>query len=329
MPRSFNQKKKLSVLRSILLERSDENHPLTMKDIISELDANGISAERKSIYDDLENLRELGLDVRVVRSKTTGYYVAKREFDLPELKLLADSIVSSKFVPKKNSEQLIKKLSAFANVHDRKALNREVFVSDRAKNVNEDIFSTVDIIHEAIENNKTISFAYFNWTAKKEKELRRNGARYFISPWSLVLDDSNYYLLGFDNEKGELRHFRIDKMLNPAIIDQPRSGKEEFLKYDLNSYSGAVFGMFGGKPERITLSCENRLANVIIDRFGSDIVIYNEEDRFRTTVQVVKSPVFYGWVMSFGGGVEILAPESIRKEYFELLQKSIDYFKEL
>lgn len=329
MPRSSNQKKKLTVLRNILLERSDETHPLSMKELISALDANGISAERKSIYSDIEILRELGLDVRVVKSKTTGYYVAKREFDLPELKLLADAVVCSKFVPKKNSEQLIKKLSAFANIHDRRALNREVFVSDRAKNVNEDIFSTVDTIHEAIENNKTVSFSYFNWTPKKEKELRRNGARYFISPWSLVLDDSNYYLIGFDNEKGELRHFRIDKMLNPAIIDQPRLGKEEFLQYDLNSYSGAVFGMFGGKPERITLSCANRLANVIIDRFGSDIVIYNDSERFRTTVQVVKSPVFYGWVMSFGGEVEIVGPENIRKEYFDILQKSIDYFKEL
>ena len=328
MPRSVNQKKKLTVLHNILLERSDESHPISMKEIISSLAANGISAERKSIYDDIENLRDLGLDVRVLKGKTTGYYVAKREFDLPELKLLADAVVSSKFVPQKNSEQLIKKLSAFANVHDRKALNREVFVSNRAKNVNEDIFATVDAIHEAIESNKTISFSYFNWTAKKQKELRRDGARYFISPWSLVLDDSNYYLIGFDNEKSELRHFRIDKMLNPAIIDQPRQGKEAFLKYDINSYSGAVFGMFGGTPERITLSCENRLANVIIDRFGSDIVIYNDKDRFRTTVQVVKSPVFYGWVMSFGGGVEIISPENVKNEYLELLNENLDYFKE-
>lgn len=329
MPRSFNQKKKLSVLRNVLFERSDEAHPLSMKELISALAAHGISAERKSVYSDIENLRELGLDIRILRGKTTGYYVAKRDFDLPELKLLADAVVSSKFVPQKNSEQLIGKLSAFANVHDRKALNREVFVSNRAKNVNADIFATVDTLHEAIENNKTVSFAYFNWTAKKEKELRRNGARYFISPWSLVLDDGNYYLIGFDNEKGELRHFRIDKMLNPAILDQPREGKEDFLKYDINSYSGAVFGMFGGKPERVTLSCENRLANVIIDRFGSDIVVYNDGDRFRTTVQVVKSPVFYGWVMSFGGDVEIISPENVKNEYFELLKKNLDYFKKM
>ncbi len=329
MPRSSNQKKKLSILRNVLLERSDESHPLSMKELISALNAHGISAERKSIYDDLDKLRELGLDVRVLKGKTAGYYVGKREFELPELKLLADSVVSSKFVPAKDSEKLIEKLSAFANVHDRKALKREVFVSNRVKNVNESSFNTVDTIHEAIENNKTLSFSYFNWTAKKQKELRRNGARYFISPWSLALDDGNYYLIGYDNEKGELRNFRVDKMLNPVVLDRPRLGEKEFADYDINSYSGAVFGMFGGKPERVTLSCKNRLANVIIDRFGSNITILNDEDRFRISVEVIPSPVFYGWVMSFGGEVEILSPENVKKDYFEILQKIIDNFKEL
>ncbi len=327
MPRSMNQKKKLSVLRSVLLERSDESHPVTMRELLSALAAHGISAERKSVYDDLDKLRELGMDIRTVRGKYAGYYVGKREFDLPELKLLVDAVRSSKIIPEKNSAILIGKLAGFANVHDRKALNRAVFVSNRAKTVNEDIYSTIDKIHEAMENDKNISFVYFSWTADKQKELRRDGARYRVSPWSLVWDDSNYYLVGFDTEKGGIRHFRVDKMLKTIVTEVPRSGSKEFNEYDINSYSGAVFGMFGGTPERVTLSCKNRLANVILDRFGSDTVFLNDGESFRATVQVVPSPVFLGWVMSFGGEVEIISPENVKNDYEELLKKLLDEFK--
>ncbi len=321
MPRSVNQKKKLPILRSILLERSDETHPLSMKEIISALAAHGINAERKSIYNDLETLKELGLDVRTVHGKSVGYYVAEREFELPELKLLVDAVRASKFIPEKKSASLIKKLASLANMHDRKALNRAVFVSNRVKNGNEDIYATVDRIHDAIESDVDITFKYFQWNARKEKELRRNGARYCVSPWSLVWDDSNYYLVGFDRESGEIRHFRVDKMLDTKIEDTRRVGREKFEKYDITSYSGAVFGMFGGKTERITLSCTNRLANVMLDRFGSSIPLLKDgDDRFRITVNVAASPIFYGWVISFGGEVKILSPESAASEIEKLLK---------
>ena len=198
MPRSANQKKKLSILRSAFLERSDETHPLTMKDLIDTLASHGISAERKSVYNDIEALRELGLDICTVRGKTTGYFLGSRDFELPELKMLVDAVRASKFISEKKSARLIKKLSSLANVHDRKALNRAVFVSNRAKTENESTYYTVDAIHEAMEDNKNITFKYFRWTSEKKKEFRKNGERYNVSPWSLVWDDSNYYLIGYD-----------------------------------------------------------------------------------------------------------------------------------
>lgn len=321
MPRSKNQKQKLTVLRSILLERTSSEHPMTMKEIIAALAAYGIPAERKSIYEDIEILNLMGMNIKTVRSKSVGYYAASRDFDLPELKLLVDAVCSSKFIPESQSESLIKKLTSLASVHDRPSLNRSVFVSNRARTVDEDIFQTVDCIHDAIESDRDIAFSYFSWTAEKKKELRHDGKRYRVSPWALVWDDSNYYLVGFDTDKKEIRHYRVDKMVRTGMTDFPRSGREDYERFDISSYSGAVFGMFGGKPERITLQCAKRLANTMLDRFGNDTVILNDGDTFRITVNAVPSPVFLGWVISFGGEVKILSPESTAKKLRELLEK--------
>lgn len=322
MPRSANQKKKLSILRSIFLERSDEAHPLTMKELLSALNAHGINAERKSVYNDIETLRELGMDIQTVRGKTVGYYLKGREFELPELKLLVDAVRASKFITEKKSAELIKKLASLANMHDRKALNRAVFVSNRVKSMNEEIYNTIDTIHDAMENGVDITFKYFRWTPEKKKEEQRNGGVYRVSPWSLVWDDSNYYLVGYDTEKQEIRHFRVDKMINAAKAETKRSGEEAYKKYDINSYSGAVFGMFGGVTERVTLSCANRLANVMIDRFGKDVTVMKEgNDRFRITVNVAPSPIFLGWIISFGGEVKITSPAHVAQRLNELKEE--------
>lgn len=291
-----------------------------MKEIINELASRGIPAERKSIYSDIELLKMLGTDIKTVREKTVGYYVDTRDFEISELKLLVDAVGSSKFIPESQSKQLIKKLSSLTNIYDRPSLNRSVFVSDRADSVDNDVLNTVDKIHIAIESDRDIAFSYFQWTPEKKKELRRDGARYRVSPWALVWDDNNYYLVGYDLAYGEMRHYRVDKMIRVGITDFPRSGKEAFDKFDIGSYSKSVFGMFGGEPMRITLSCANRLANAMLDRFGSDTVILKDGDRFRITVNVVPSPVFLGWVLSFGGEVRIISPEIVSENLAKLVE---------
>lgn len=311
MPRSANQKKKLFLLADIFEHETDASNPLTVRQLIQKLALHGIKAERKSIYQDIEALRELGLDIVSEKAKSTGYYLASRRFQLPELKLLVDSVCASKFVTQKKSAELVKKLSAFASPSEQKSLRREIYVSNRTKTSNETIYYAVDTLHEAMDREKCVSFRYFGWNEKKERVFRNGGAPYTVSPWSLVWDDNNYYLVGVDEAKNEVRHYRVDKMESVTLLDKPRTGEALFQKYGLGSYTDGVFGMFGGERETVLLSCKNHLANVIIDRFGKDIPFFNDGDSFRVTVKVVASPMFLGWVLSFGGDIRILSPQNV------------------
>ena len=324
MARSANQKKKLTVLRGILLEKTDCEHGMTMPEIISSLAAYGIKAERKSVYDDLAALRELGLDVKAKRGRGVRYYVGDRDFSSAELKLLADAVASSKFIPQAKSRELNAKLASLAGVNERRSLKRDFFVSNRADGQNADIFRNIDVISDSINGDCDVEFRYFGWDVRKNKEFRRGGGKYRVSPWSLIWDDSNYYLAGYEHESGQMRHFRVDKMQNVASLhENKRAGREEYEKYDVASAcAGAMFGMFGGSAERVTLSCRNDLANVMIDRFGRGTVIMNDGDRFRIHVNVVPGETFYGWIAGFGGRVTVLAPQRVADEYAALLKNA-------
>lgn len=320
MPKSANQKLKLLYLLKTLLELSDESHPLTISDIIRHLSLYGISAERKSIYSDIEMLKEYGLDIIAVKSKSYGYYVASREFELPELKLLVDAVQSSKFITRKKSEELIKKIESLAGKHQAAKLQRQVFVANRIKTMNESIYYTVDYIHTAISENSKISFKYFDWTSSKEKVLRHDGKDYVISPWALTWDDENYYLVAFDSETQMIRHYRVDKITNIKVLDEKREGEESFSEFDMALYSKSVFGMFGGKAEYVSLLCHESLAGVIIDRFGTDIVfIKHDNEHFEINVSVVLSPQFYSWVFGFGDKISIISPQKAKDEFVKLL----------
>lgn len=320
MPKSANQKLKLLYLMKSLLELSDEEHPLTVSDIIKHLSFYDISAERKSIYSDIEMLKEYGLDIVSVKSKSYGYYVASREFELPELKLLVDAVQSSKFITRKKSEELIGKIENLAGKHQAAKLQRQVFVANRIKTMNESIYYTVDYIHSAISENSKISFKYFDRTSSKEKILRHGGKDYVISPWALTWDDENYYLVAFDSETHMIRHYRVDKITNIKILDEKREGQSEFAEFDMALYSKSVFGMFGGKAQYVSLLCHESLAGIIIDRFGTDIVFIKRDDtHFEINVNVVLSPQFYSWVFGFGNKISILSPKKAKDEFLKLI----------
>lgn len=321
MPKSANQKLKLLYLIKTLSELSDEEHPLTISDIIKHLSLYGISAERKSIYSDIDMLREYGLDIVAVKSKSYGYYVASREFELPELKLLVDAVQSSKFITRKKSEELIKKIENLTGKYQAAKLQRQVFVANRIKTMNESIYYTVDYIHTAISENSKISFKYFDWTSSKEKVLRHNGKDYVISPWALTWDDENYYLVAYDSETNMIRHYRVDKITNIKVLPEKREGQESFSEFDMALYSKSVFGMFGGKAEYVSLLCHESLAGIIIDRFGTDIVfLKRDSNHFEINVNVVLSPQFYSWVFGFGDKISIISPDKAKKEFLELLE---------
>ena len=311
------QKQKLLYLQKIMLEKTDENHGLTINEIKDELESYGIKAERKSLYDDIEILQSFGLDICTVRTNTVKYYIGNRDFQIPELKLLVDAIQSSKFITRKKSLELIEKLGHLVSENDGSQLRREVYVTNRVKTVNEHIYYNVDKIHNAISENKKISFQYFKWELdttngnKIVKTARKNGEAYRVSPWALCWDDENYYLIAYDSENREIRHYRVDKMLHIETQEQERDGEEQFDQFDIGSYSRKMFGMFGGDPVEVKLLCSNDMAGVMIDRFGTGVrMVPVNAEQFYVLVDVVVSEQFLGWVISLGEGVTILEPES-------------------
>lgn len=313
MAKSPNQKLKLLYLMKILLEQTDENHRITMTEIIENLASYNISAERKSLYNDIESLRLYGLDIiGIQEGRTYFYYVGSRRFELAELKLLVDSVQSAKFITAKKSSELIKKLEGLASRYEASKLHRQVFVAGRVKTMNESIYYNVDRIQTVIGENSKITFQYFQWNVEKKMELRHDGAVYKVSPWALSWNDGNYYLIAYDGEKGIIKHFRVDKMLHIELNGEKREGKQVFQSFDMAAYARKMFGMYGGKEERVRLECENSFAGVIIDRFGKDVTLNRLDDtHFFVNVEAAVSRQFLSWVIGLGEGVKITGPESV------------------
>ena len=197
MAKGQNQKRKLLYLLDIFRQETDEEHPLTLEQLREMLAARGVEAERKSLYDDLEQLRLYGADVVTVRDRQVRYYLGQRTFDLPELRLLVDAVQSSKFITHRKSLELIRKLESQVSRHQAGQLQRQVLVSGRIKSMNESIYYTVDELHNAMNNDRQVTFQYFDWDTRKQKRLRREGAFYTVSPWALTWDDENYYLIAY------------------------------------------------------------------------------------------------------------------------------------
>lgn len=297
----------------ILLDRTDETHSITMPEIIDALEAYGISAERKSLYNDIENLRVYGLDViGVQEDRTYSYHIGNRQFELAELKLLVDSVQSAKFITEKKSNELIKKIENLASKYEASQLHRQVFVAGRVKTMNESIYYNVDSIHAAIAGNSRITFKYFKWNVDKDMELRHDGALYEVSPWLLSWNDGYYYLIAYDSVKGIIKHFRVDKMLYIKSNGRKREGEKVFNSLDMAAYTGKMFGMYGGEDERVRLECDNALAGVMIDRFGKDISLIRLDDKkFAVNVEVAVSRQFLAWIIGLGEGVKIVGPQRI------------------
>ncbi len=324
MPKSSNQKLKLLYLAKIFNENTDAEHAMTLRELSEALAKYEISAERKSLYDDIELLRVFGLNICVVRDRQVRYYLGKHIFELAELKLLVDAVQSSKFITEKKSNSLIRKLEALSSKYQSAKLHRQVTVSNRLKADNEEIFCNVDMIHRAISENRRICFRYFEWNTEKKRVLRHDGAFYTVSPWALVWDDENYYLVAYDSEAGALKHYRVDKMLELHIDSALRDGRDRFESLDMTQYSKQVFGMYGGELVNVRLSCDKSLAGVVIDRFGSDIIIANHGDRFEFTVKVMVSPTFYSWVLGFGKKIRIVSPDYVREQLRTLAREALE-----
>ena len=327
-PRINPQRLRTLYVMKILLRYSDENHTISSNDIVRHLKEYGVNAERKVIYTDIAILNKFGMDIETVPN--VGYYVNSREFELPELKLLVDAVQASKFITANASKTLIRKLEGLTSEMNADQLQRQVFIRNRLKSGNTATYYNVDNIHAAISKNRQVSFKYCKWTTKKRLRMKKDGALYLVSPWALTWNDENYYLVGCIETDGriEVRHFRVDKMKNLAIMDAERVGRREFEGFDLAAFAKKTFGMYGGHDYLVTLNCENDLIGVIIDRFGKDIpVLPDGEDRFETKVLVSVSRQFYGWLTGIGSGIRITGPEEVVKDYYKYMKDLMEHYK--
>ena len=313
MARSAYQKLKPLYIMNYLLQNSDEDHLVSMSQLIEHLAAHGIPSERKSVYDDIEALRVFGLDiVQGGSGKNAGYYIANRSFELPELKLLVDSVQSSKFITDKKTATLIKKIETLASIHEAQLLNRQVDVKNRIKTMNESIYYNIDAIQSGISQNKKIQFKYFEYTVQKTRHYRKDGAFYVVSPFAMTWDDENYYLVAFDSQAGIIKHYRVDKMTEISSTEEDRDGLDAYQALDMAVYARKVFGMFSGEEESVQLRFENHLVGAVLDRLGQDVfIIADGDDHFTVRADVVVSPQFFAWVTGFGAAAQIIGPDDV------------------
>lgn len=323
MPKSDNQKLKLLYVRDLLLSETDDEHSVSVSDIIAYLEDRGIHAERKSIYNDIDTLIDYGMDIVCERTKQNRYSLASRDFELAELKLLSECVAASRFLSAKKSAQLIKNIQQLASTHEARQLRRQIFVENRIKTQNESIYYNVDAIHRAIAMGKQISFFYSRLSPTKEKIYRHNKQPYVCSPYGLTCSNDNYYLAAYYEKYDKVVPFRTDRMESIKILDDKICSKP----FSMADFCKENFSMFVGKTEYATIKFDNSLADVVIDKFGKDTPLQPEgENSFSARVKIAVSPQFTGWLAGLGDKAEILYPEHLRKDYVKSLKKILKLY---
>ena len=310
-------------LMEILLTRSDEENPLNstaLQEIL--LQEYDVTINRTTVYTEIEKLQDCGLDIVLGEGRRKGWYIASRQFELAELKLLVDAVQSSKFITEKKSRELIRKLEALCSRNEAKQLGNQVTIYRRAKTSNETIYYNVDMIHTAIYQNRQIAYQYVDWTVRKQLELRHGGAVYEVSPLHLIWDDENYYLIAYDEKAGKVKHYRVDKMRGMQILETGRSPEALAETIDVADFSKKTFGMFGGEDISVRLAGKNHMAGVILDRFGTDIWMRPlDAEHFTAQVTVTVSPQFFGWLTAVGQDLQITGPEEVKERYAAYLRE--------
>lgn len=325
MARQFEEKLKMLYILKILADETYSDRRITTAELLKQLEGYGIKAERKSVYRDIDTLTEFGFDISKTRSGTCLY---SRTFELAELKMLTDAIQASKFISERKSRDLIKKLEKLVSRPEAAELNRGVLVSERLKSDDASVIYTVDGLYSAMNQNRMISFHYMEWTPEKKKRPRHGGALYVLSPWRLLWDNENYYLLAYDSEFGGIKHFRVDKIADLTVLPDKRQGYEQYSRLDPGLYSKKVFGMFGGEDETVILEFPADMCGIIFDRFGTESTVFTQKDgTCSTAVHVQISDNFFGWIAGFGGKIRITSPARVRKRFISLLENNLSAYE--
>ena len=325
MAKSENQKIKILYILDYLQKNSHQDHPVRASELMEMLERHNILCDRKTIYSDISVLQDFGIDILRVTGRNGGYYIASRNFQLPELKLLIDAVQSSRFLTEKKSRELIEKLCAQCNEQDARLVRRDVYVSGRVKSMNETIYYNVDAIQEAIAQNRQIGFRYFDWGIDGKRVYRQKS--YTASPYGLCQDNENCYLLALSPRHG-ITSYRVDRMSDITLTADKRVPCPELTGKNLTSYANRMFSMFSGDTVAVKLRFHRDLSNVVIDRFGKDtMLIPDGDDHFVFTVQVAVSPLFLSWVIGFGSKARILYPQSVIDECKALCKEAVDQYQ--
>lgn len=320
------QKLKLLHLMDIMQRETDPVHGLTMPQIIEKLGERGVSAERKSIYADLDALREFGMDIRKYSRRPPEYGLAERDFELSHLTLLMDAVQSSRFLTEGSTRALVKSIRGMASTHEAAALDKQVHVHGRPRDQRKSDFVAVDKIQVALSARRKLAFRYFKYDAEKRKVARKGGRSYVVSPVNLTYSDGNYYLVAFSEGDGEIRNYRVDRMDRIEVLREPALRNEAIGTYDADEVGRCAFGMYHGEDVMASLRVDADMMNVVIDRFGREVDSTAIDDGVaaKLRVRVKASPVFFGWLVQMGTGVEILGPESLREGYVAYLREILD-----
>ena len=302
----------LLLLRQYLYQQTDEQHPVSVTDILAFWQQHGIQAGRKSVYTDIELLQNAGMDIVCVKSSQNKYFVGQRLFELPELKLLVDAVESSRFITEKKSTALIKKLGHLTSTAQAEQLNRRIYMGGTPKPENESIYYNVDTIHNAVQKKQQITFQYFEYTPKKEKILKHDGYKYRFSPYAMIWNRDCYYAVGWSEKHGKIAQFRVDRMTAVEPLEQTAV---QTLDFDPAEYVRKVFGMYPDNLCTVELLCDNEVMRSVIDRFGENVRTETvDEQHFRATVEVAPSPPFFSWVFTFSGKIRIVSPAAVLEE---------------
>ena len=320
-------KLRIFYLRDFFLNNTDENHTVTVPELLDYLDSLGIAGDRRTVYADIRRLKSLGMDIERRRTRTHDYYLANRTFQLPELKLLVDAVQSCRFLTLKKSDALIKKLSSLASRYQAEQLVRQVYVQNRVKTDNERIYYNVDSIHRAIGETSKIGFQYCQFTLDKSLKPRRGGTQYIVSPYLLTWAEDNYYLIADHPEHEGLAHFRVDKMVNVQVLGALRDPLPP--AFDPAAYAKSMFSMYAGQREWVELEFDASLIGVVVDRFGSDVqIVQAKENTFTMRGLVSLSPAFLGWLFQFGDKAKILWPRDAAHRMRAQLAETMELYAE-
>ena len=314
---TYNNKTRILLILDILKKNTDEDHALLAADIIDRIKAEGLKCDRKTLYDDINSLADAGFDV--IHEPGGGYKLLSRDFEDAEIRLLIDAVYSSKFISASKTRVLASKLKTLTSENQASSITRQIYSSD-TKTPNEDVLYNVDSLSRALQDNKQVSFEYLVWGANKKLVTKGDKTR-ILSPWALIWQDQNYYLMAYDEAAGKMKHFRVDKMRHVSVTDKPREGRKDFENIDMSEYVEETFSMYGGKQETVTLDFPEELIGIAYDRFGADVTQRSgEKGRILVRTKCYVSNQFYGWLSGLAGDVKLVSPENVVSSYKSFLK---------